>query len=117
MARVRTTERVLTEYKVEATAPIQEFFTVEDFIQFGKELEKAQAPRTQHVTIVTKEAINDGTFKVKSLGVYWSEDLINGEPAPQAEEKPAEENPTPGYGQYMGKDQDWSLGPIKGRTG
>lgn len=85
--RVRITKRVLTEHKVEIIAPVGEFFIVEDFIEFGKQLDDMDAPKIQGVNIVSKDD-EKGIRRIKQLTVSWSEDLIDGQPTPQAMEEP-----------------------------
>lgn len=61
---------------------------VQDVLAFAKALENAQAPLDGQVNC----ALVRNTALIDTLAVYWdsNEDLINGEPAPQAKEQDKE---------------------------
>ena len=57
---------------------------VQDVLDFAKELEAKNAPLHQKVVFVES---GKETGMLRTLRVDWKEDLINGEPAPQAAPK------------------------------
>lgn len=86
--KIRINERTKIDRSVEIEArphprsDIVDHLLVEDLIEFGKALEQAEAPKNESVAVVLEK--NSGRMRL--LRVDWSEDLINGQPAPQVME-------------------------------
>lgn len=95
--KVLSHERTKTDHKVEITAgPHRRSHTVEhivvgDILKFAKALEEAGADEWEQVR--ARLVARDG-YLLHHLLVQWSEDLINGQPAPKAEPR-ADKDPSP----------------------
>jgi len=89
---IESQERVTTHSRVEVrsaklrtnAAQSKIHLHVSDILKFATELNNRNVPLNKSVEAVLLDKDSSLLF---SLGVYWSTDLINGEPAPQAVEK------------------------------
>lgn len=84
--RVRRNLHVTAEARPHPRSDTIPHLLVEDLIAFSEALVKAEAPIHESVRAILVRN-HESSGSIRSLHVEWSEDLINGKPAPQVKEQ------------------------------